>query len=294
MIDGGAKDGSARLFHCHTKEGTGPNAGGRSSRGLTYNIRNVTTSITPPGGSPGALAHLGTDSDELISDAGATLHNNQAGVAARVAAGTTTLYTRDTSGGLVAERVGTTTRYPLRDALGSTLALTDSSGAKITGSDADYDPYGALTNTPTVSSQIGYAGGYTPTAGGALRLVHYGKRYYDPALGRWTQQDVIDQPADLRQANRYLYVGSNPVNYVDPTGMISIGDLLKRAALPYCIAKATRDTYRELRDARLLGALAPGERRRADRIAGANLAGCAPVVGPYIQDVLNAIPGFAG
>lgn len=30
VIDGGAKDGSAQLFHCHTKEGTGPNPGGRS------------------------------------------------------------------------------------------------------------------------------------------------------------------------------------------------------------------------------------------------------------------------
>ena len=201
--------------------------GNETTRGLTYNIRNVTTSITPPGGSPGALAYLGTDSDELITDAGATLHNNQLGVAARVAAGTTTLYTRDTSGGLVAERVGTATRYPLRDALGSTLALTDTAGAKISGSDADYDPFGALTNTPTVTSQIGFAGGYTPTAGGATRIVHYGKRYYDPALGRWTQQDVIDQPADLRQANRYLYVGDDPVNLVDPSG-----------TCPWCVAAA--------------------------------------------------------
>ena len=73
-------------------------------------------------------------------------------------------------------------------------------------------------DTPTASSQIGYAGGYTPTAGGALRLVHFGKRYYDPGLGRWTQQDPIDQAGDLRQANRYLYVGQDPINLIDPRG----------------------------------------------------------------------------
>ncbi len=193
--------------------------GNETTRGLTYNIRNVTSGMTPPGGAAGALSYLGTDSDELITDAGATLNNNALGVAARTAAGTTTLYTRDTSGGLVAERVGTVTRYPLRDALGSTLALTDTAGAKIAGSDADYDPFGALTNTPTATSQIGFAGGYTPTAAGAMRLVHFGKRYYDPGLGRWTQQDTLDQPGDLREANRYLYVGADPLNLIDPAGM---------------------------------------------------------------------------
>ena len=52
--------------------------------------------------------------------------------------------------------------------------------------------------------------------------MHFGKRYYDPGLGRWTQQDPIDQPADLRQANRYVYVGQDPVNHVDPSGEILI------------------------------------------------------------------------
>ncbi len=40
-----------------------------------------------------------------------------------------------------------------------------------------------------------------------------GARYYQPELERWTQQDPSGQ-----EANAYLYVGGNPVNFVDPSG----------------------------------------------------------------------------
>jgi RHS repeat-associated protein len=49
-------------------------------------------------------------------------------------------------------------------------------------------------------------------------LYHFGRRYYDPTTGRWTQPDTIDQPASLRDGNLYLYTGNDPINYVDPTG----------------------------------------------------------------------------
>ncbi len=41
-----------------------------------------------------------------------------------------------------------------------------------------------------------------------------GARYYQPELGRWTQPDPSGQ-----EANAYLYVGGNPVNFVDPSGL---------------------------------------------------------------------------
>jgi hypothetical protein len=41
-----------------------------------------------------------------------------------------------------------------------------------------------------------------------------------PLTARWTQPDPIDQPADLRQANRYSYVGGDPINNIDQTGAI--------------------------------------------------------------------------
>ncbi len=48
-----------------------------------------------------------------------------------------------------------------------------------------------------------------------------GARYYQPELGRWTQPDPSGQ-----EANAYLYVGGNPVNFVDPSGLAFFQDAL--------------------------------------------------------------------
>ena len=42
-------------------------------------------------------------------------------------------------------------------------------------------------------------------------------RYYDPTMGRFLGRDP------LMIGNRYSYVSNNPVNYVDPYGLFSIG-----------------------------------------------------------------------
>jgi RHS repeat-associated protein len=46
-----------------------------------------------------------------------------------------------------------------------------------------------------------------------------GTRYYDPNIGRWTQQDpdrgTLSDPLSL---NPYMYSECNPVNSTDPTG----------------------------------------------------------------------------
>jgi RHS repeat-associated protein len=46
-----------------------------------------------------------------------------------------------------------------------------------------------------------------------------GKRYYDPYARRWTQPDPIDIRGSLTSANKFIYVGDDPVNLVDPSGM---------------------------------------------------------------------------
>jgi RHS repeat-associated protein len=51
------------------------------------------------------------------------------------------------------------------------------------------------------------------------KLYKYGERFYDPALGRWTQQDPLSQPYDPGEANRYAYVGGDPINLLDPSGL---------------------------------------------------------------------------
>jgi RHS repeat-associated protein len=60
-----------------------------------------------------------------------------------------------------------------------------------------------------------YTGQYQDTTTGLYKM---GARYYQPELGRWTQQD----PSGL-DANAYLYVSGNPVNFVDPSGLAFLG-----------------------------------------------------------------------
>lgn len=56
----------------------------------------------------------------------------------------------------------------------------------------------------------------------------YGQRWYNPATGRFTQQDSIERYADPKQGNRYAYAADNPINYVDPTGKdVDWGDFAK-------------------------------------------------------------------
>jgi RHS repeat-associated protein len=49
-------------------------------------------------------------------------------------------------------------------------------------------------------------------------LVKFGGRWYNPTTGTWTQQDTLDTPLNLANANRYAYAGNDPINNLDPSG----------------------------------------------------------------------------
>ena len=66
---------------------------------------------------------------------------------------------------------------------------------------------------------------------------HYGARFYDASLMRWTMPDPALQPAAPGQANRFGCVGGDPVNAVDPSGR-SIGGTAT-ANTPYCVVHHT-------------------------------------------------------
>jgi RHS repeat-associated protein len=50
-------------------------------------------------------------------------------------------------------------------------------------------------------------------------LVRFGARDYDAVTGRWTAKDPILFRGG--QMNLYVYVGNDPVNYFDPTGLVT-------------------------------------------------------------------------
>ncbi len=66
-----------------------------------------------------------------------------------------------------------------------------------------------------------YASGYYDVSTG---LYKFGIRYYDPAIGRWTQRDPVGGSLqETTKANPYVYAGDDPVNMVDPSGKASVG-----------------------------------------------------------------------
>ena len=73
---------------------------------------------------------------------------------------------------------------------------------------------GAVTQT-----DFGYTGQWDVTD---LGLMDYKARFYDPALGRFTQPDsIIPNAADPQSWDRYSYVVNNPLRFTDPSGRSS-------------------------------------------------------------------------
>jgi len=196
---------------------------------FTYNNRNQTTNT---GTNP--LSFAGPNQWELTGDDTLTLANDLLGIATTKAASNTTRYTRDPSGSLLARKLPTGAHeyYEQLDNLGSITGLDNSSGTHV--ATKAYDPYGNITtDTSTTSAdRFGYAAGYTSPSSG---LMHFGLRWYDPTIARWTQPDQLNMPADLQQANHYAYVGGNPISYTDPDGQkvgcasVGIGHICKAA-----------------------------------------------------------------
>jgi RHS repeat-associated protein len=117
----------------------------------------------------------------------------------------------------VAMRVNSDLHYLLGDHLGST-----SVSYKADGSDTDtqtYKAWGELRwpETSTLPTDRTYTGQHSEMEG--IGLLFYGARWYDPALSRWAQPDtIIPNPFNPLDWDRFAYVRSNSLRYIDPTG----------------------------------------------------------------------------
>lgn len=106
----------------------------------------------------------------------------------------------------------------LTDALGSILALTDSTGAVQT--EYTYEPFGkaTVTGSANTSSYL-----YTGRESDGTGLVYYRSRYYHPELQRFISEDAW-KPARMKGKNLYAYVKNNPLRYTDPLGFYEDDD----------------------------------------------------------------------
>ncbi|MCA0295713.1 MAG: hypothetical protein LCH96_10480 [Actinobacteria bacterium] len=209
------------------------------------------TSVTTPGGTEsyrydqldqvtgvtytdGTTANYGYDGDNLRVHATGTtaatgnlLYDRETDAAApQLIADANGAYTW-TPAGQLSQQTATATSYTLADALGSTRALTDSSGT-VTAT-VDYDVYGNVRNQTGTWGPQGYTAGIQTGS-----LVTLGERDLRTDIGQFLSTDP-EQPGGngITGWNQYTYVANNPTTYVDPTGRemaLEYTDVLKIGA----------------------------------------------------------------
>ena len=128
---------------------------------------------------------------------------------------------------ILAKVTSTSTTFPLPDALGSTIAVTDASGAvleRVFYSDAFGTPtFKDANGTPLAGTSTGTRFLFTGREWlAALSLYDYRNRTYSAEFGRFIETDPIGFKAG--DVNLYRYVSNSPANMSDPIGLYQTVD----------------------------------------------------------------------
>jgi RHS repeat-associated protein len=192
--------------------------GSASPAKFSYTERDQLAGITPHGGSETKIVSHGTGQEDLAAIGTEEVIQNVLGVASTGSGESASYYTRGSEGLLLAKRKpgehASETQYYLLDPFGSPAMLTSATGTQTAPASGtyQYDSYGSSIGAGP--STFGYRSGQILPEG----LIHYGARYYNPAGGQWIQQDPINQAEGLTQADRFAFVGDDPINNLDPNG----------------------------------------------------------------------------
>jgi RHS repeat-associated protein len=108
-----------------------------------------------------------------------------------------------------------------KHSLGSAETISTSSGQSF---EQRFDPFGAPDPTNATITRAGYTG---HAHDNDLGLIDMKGRVYDPLASRFTTADPIMQAPYWSQGmNRYAYVFNDPLNATDPSGFISMSDVV--------------------------------------------------------------------
>ncbi len=102
----------------------------------------------------------------------------------------------------------------LTDHLGSPRLVINTTDGQV-AQRMDYDEFGnVMLDTNPGFQPFGFAGGLYDLE---TRLVRFGARDYDATIGRFLSKDHVGFDAGV---NFYAYAGNNPVNWIDPEGLL--------------------------------------------------------------------------
>ena len=123
-----------------------------------------------------------------------------------------------------------TTYYALTDIQGTVHGFADADGNLVAR--YAYDAWGNLLDADVAVSALAnnrylFQGREYSHASG---LYNFRLRWYDPATGRWLSKDPIGISGGL---NLYAFCGNDPVNGVDPMGLVGEESVWKAAALGF-------------------------------------------------------------
>ena len=155
---------------------------------------------------------------------------------------TTTSYLRGPRG-LVEQRSGEETSFPLIDGHGDVTAISDAAGE--IASRQNFDPWGNQLSGPSL--EMGYLGAWERPSDPTTGMIQMGARSYAPSLGSFASEDpVLGHLGIGISSNRYPYVWDNPVNRYDLNGRdvcvpTPLGDACAEDA-----AEAALDTVHDL------------------------------------------------
>ncbi len=131
------------------------------------------------------------------------------------------------------------------DGLGSTRILTDASGVVQNSygyqafGELDYQ-YGAIENNYLFTGEQ-----YDNNVG----FYYLRARYYNPGIGRFHNMDVFPgMQFEPKSLHKYLYTHADPINNIDPSGYITLGQVMSALRVAAIIATFATTDFQSLAD----------------------------------------------